>query len=223
MFRGPANSVIIEKALQVLQDEARVANTNTSLCRQRRLMALIQRGVLRQHGLEDMWDESQVVVGRDQEGLPKRMFDWSGAEPVGFEDSEFQAVYEPGTRFLSTSATGLQLQCAAWALLLEAHTKNRAAEVGQAWLASVLIEGQVVLRVEEMQAWLVLQTCQWGALLWPMQRFESHGICAYQPCIVEGNKTRWFAVLHADEWLSVKTTVVPPAVNRLLLGSSSTS
>ena len=215
VFKGFANTILIERSFQCLRDEQR-ANQNKNISRQRRWWAPVRRDLLKDMGRKEV--ETAEFVAPDVKNISytKSCFDALGQEPT-WDKKELEHIMAEKTTWLSTSAQGLQVQVAAWNLLWQAGKQRSAEIIEHAWENIICPEGVVVIEKKEDEVGqLVLRSTCWGLLLWPMRRWTLASRTCWRPGRSQGTRVRWQCIADIKAWWCVKLQAVPPQVLNLL-------
>ena len=76
-------------------------------------------------------------------------------------------------------AQGAHIAVASWRLLCQAYDEGAWKLLGNDWRALLLPVGSVCRAMGSDSGFLVLRTCEHGALLWPMSRHSGNGLIAF--------------------------------------------
>lgn len=96
--------------------------------------------------------------------------------------------------------------------------EDRLEQVGDSWLALLLLADGIVVNTTTGHAFVVLKSCAFGALLWPCQRLATATAVCFAPSTEEQVRYIWAAVYDTTEWQCIPTKVLPPHVSRLEFG-----
>ena len=180
------------------------------------------QGLMKEMGRQEVEPSREPLPGDVPRRLPTAMFEAMSSRDTSIPLDDLQGIKSGRTKgYPSTSAQGLQVQVAAWRLLVEAHTADMFHKLQDRYLATLLQEDGIVVNQATCQCHIVLKTCAYGALLWPCSKHEEAGFRYFTPCVEPGVQASWKAVLDADAWLSIPCVAVPPVVLCCLVGHHS--
>lgn len=218
---GFCNTVICERAFQKLKDHGR-CQKNSRMSRVRKWYVPSSQGLMKEMGRQEVEPSREPLPGDVPRRLPTAMFEAMSSRDTSIPLDDLQGIKSGRTKgYPSTSAQGLQVQVAAWRLLVEAHTADMFHKLQDRYLATLLQEDGIVVNQATCQCHIVLKTCAYGALLWPCSKHEEAGFRYFTPCVEPGVQASWKAVLDADAWLSIPCVAVPPVVLCCLVGHHS--
>lgn len=210
IYKGFMHTVIVEKGFQRLQDMSR-EQKNSRSARCRRWHELATASLMRDMGRQQIEGHEGGMPADLPRHIGGEMFEAMALNP-SIPDKELLRIKGRGkTDYPSPSAQQLQVQPAAWQLLVAVHAGSLWHKVSCAYLALLCTECSVV-RSAPGRCWLVLKSCEFGILVWPAEQVEATGLVFFRPSRQSGIKATWLPVLDTDGWQAIPCEVVSPAV-----------
>ena len=180
-------TVLNERCFRSLSD-AKLRNQSKKISRTKRYYHPISVGLLHDHGREEpSMNEMRAEASLDgvPRKLPESMYDAYGMEP-SIDLEQLQQTRHPELwEHPSTSAQGMQVQVAAWHLL---------PGTGSAWHALLLPEDSIVRKLGAGGFGVVLKSCMYGVLLWPMELHQVGRVTVFRPSLEEASRCKWRVV-----------------------------
>jgi hypothetical protein len=157
LFRGPLNSVCIERGFQTLEGRSVVHNKNKKLSRTKRLYSVITSGLVEAMGGVEVVPEQHGEDAETNKSLPAAAFESLGT-PGSLDDEKLRGVLDKRQReFPSSNAQGLQAHVAAWCLLRELSEGDSLGLASEAWHALLLSENDVWEHTPSKQCYVSLK------------------------------------------------------------------
>eukprot|EP00971_Amphidinium_carterae_P326768 6457769-Amphidinium_carterae.1 len=217
MYQGFANTILVERCFQALRDEKR-KTTGSVMSRQRRWMVPVQRELLTSMGWPEVVADENISLPSSvaKQSYGQRCFEALGLEPT-WDDAELAEIKGERQTWLSTSAQGLQLQVAAWQLLVTASADEDETCIDNAWQNVLCPEGVILHAADESsKGWLCLKSSCYGLLVWPMVRRSMKELSFWRPVTEEGTKVHWMVMRTLKQWHCCQIQPVPPVVLSVL-------
>jgi len=211
IYKGFANSVVVERGFQKLQDVSR-EQKDSNMSRVRRWYWLHQSKLLTELKKDEVSSEHQAVHEDVPRRLPKALFHALGGVST-IPGEKLEEITEPvKCKWAHCSAPGLQVQSGVWQLLCQCYQDDSWHLLQNSWHSALLQEGFIVLETATHSYYIVLKKCEYGALLWPATRCIRGPLVLFGPQTSEGTICRWRAVLDMAGWKGIPTQFLPPVV-----------
>ena len=140
--------------------------------------------------------ETPVASAPDQ--LPKNSFSSRGGE-LSVDVAEFEAITQ-AFGFRTFTSISKNYTVAAWASMVHIFDTNSKDMAGELWRATLLTPRSVVRNRCTERSFLVLETCRYGFLGWPMAVLVDERERFVFQMETGGNGAEWVAVLRDGEW-----------------------
>eukprot|EP00971_Amphidinium_carterae_P264120 5239835-Amphidinium_carterae.1 len=212
LFRGYANTILVEKCFQKLRDEQRESN-NKEMQRSRRWLVPVDRQLLKEVGRKEVQPCAQLPESVKECRYPKSVFSALGLPP-SWDDGELRQIQDGTAKYLSTSAQGLQLQPAAWCLLLAGAEAADMRVIEEGWHAVIFQEKCVIKHKSRDESWLVLKSCPYALLVWPVSVCKLGDAILWVPTLERNTSVKWLATPDISVWSCVEVQAIPPNVMR---------
>ena len=217
-FRGWCQSVVNEKGFQSMKDAKR-DNPNKKVSRRKRFYQLITKEDFKTFEREEVQYSETLSPGMPRQ-LCQQSYESRHYKPT-LPDTDLRAIMKETRRVgPRLDAQGAHIAVAAWRLLCQAHDEGTWKQLGTAWRALLLPVGSVCRTMSSDSAFLVLRTCEHGALLWPMSRHSGNGLIAFSPSAAQDAACEWKAIWKEEDWRCCFVRVLPPRVSAQLFNGT---
>ena len=180
--------MVNEKGFHSMKDAKR-ENPNKKVSRRKLFYQLITKEDFKTFEREEVKYSETLSLGMPRQ-LCQQSYESRHYKPT-LPDTDLRAIMKGGRVGPRFDAQGAHIAVAVWRLLCQAHDEGTWKQLGTAWRALLFLVGSVCRTMWSDSAFLVLRTCEHGALLWPMSRHSGNGLIAFSPSVAQDAACEW--------------------------------
>lgn len=171
LFKGFGQTKVIEDSVQTLRDRETRDGPAKNIAYFTQWEGLVHRKVLKAHGFNELQPEGGASVSPGF--TVDRLFRPAHGNSSDGDSLELRKILGPQNWVTYNSVT-IKQTWAAMQLIMHLSSKGDWSKADWAWYAGLLPEGHPVMDRNTGDAWLVIHTFDYAAVVWPLVRFATN-------------------------------------------------